>query len=272
MKRKVLSAFIIILVVVMMLGTISVSAYQYEYDVEIDKLYALVEEAEKFEFEHYNTSSLTWAIFQKSLTDANKLLNSTDTVSQDNVDLAYNELKQAIENLGPSNYVDNENSDTENPESEAVNKSELELLIVEAKSWKKTEYDVANWEWSNFLAEIEMANAVFESDGSTQSEVDYAKKNLSNAMNEMRSKKITNQTPDFETTPLETMPSIQTERPSETVYIPQTEKPKETLPKSTAPLSQGGFIEIDCGSSIAISALAIVGIIGAALTVKKKED
>jgi cell division protein FtsL len=59
MKRRVLSAFIIILVVVMMLGTISVSAYQYEYDVEIDKLYALVEEAEKFEFDHYNTTALT---------------------------------------------------------------------------------------------------------------------------------------------------------------------------------------------------------------------
>jgi hypothetical protein len=80
--------------------------------------------------------------------------------------------QEAIEKLGPSNYVE-----PDIPATESVNKSELELLIVEAKSWKKTEYDVANWEWSNFLAEIEMANAVFESDGSTQSEVDYAKKN-----------------------------------------------------------------------------------------------
>lgn len=267
MKRRVLSAFIIILVVVMMLGTISVSAYTYEYDVDMYKFSTLVVDAEKFEFEHYNTTALTWAIFQQKVNNARFLLNSGYAVSQDNIDLAYNELQQAIENLGPSNYVE-----PDIPATESVNKSELELLIVEAKSWKKTEYDVANWEWSNFLAEIEMANAVFESDGSTQSEVDYAKKNLSNAMNEMRSKKITNQTPDFETTPIETMPSIQTERPIETVYIPQTEKPKETLPKSTAPLSQGGFIEINCGSSIAISALAIVGIIGAALTVKKKED
>lgn len=267
MKRRVLSAFIIILVVVMMLGTISVSAYTYEYDVDMYKFSTLVVDAEKFEFEHYNTTALTWVVFQNKLTNARNLLDSTDPVSQDNIDLAYNELQEAIEKLGPSNYVE-----PDIPATESVNKSELELLIVEAKSWKKTEYDVANWEWSNFLAEIEMANAVFESDGSTQSEVDYATRNLSNAMNEMRSKKITNQTPDFETTPIETMPSIQTERPSETVYIPQTEKPKETLPKSTAPLSQGGFIEINCGSSIAISALAVVGIIGAALVIKKKRD
>ena len=272
MKIRILSAFVIILVVVMMLGTVSISAYEYEYDVEFGRLCALVEEAEKIEFEHYNTSTHTWDVFQKSLTDAKKLTSSSYANTQDKIDLAYNELQQSIENLGPSISVDTGNSNPDISESEAVDKSELELLIIEAKSWKKSEYDVLDWEWNNFIADIEMANAVFESDGSTQSEVDYAKTNLYNAMNEMRQKKFGNQKPGFETTPPETMPSIQTDVQTETVYIPHTEKPTETLPKSTTPVLQGGFVELGCGSSIAISALAVVGIIGAALTVKKKED
>ena len=220
MKQRILSAFIVIFIL-LSFGTVSISAYNP--GVDVSELEALVAEAKGYKQENYDVSALTWNVFLKVLEYSESLLDPSISATQADVDLAVQDLRERIEKLGPSNYVE-----PDIPATESVNKSELELLIVEAKSWKKTEYDVANWEWSNFLAEIEMANAVFESDGSTQSEVDYAMRNLSNAMNEMRSKKNTNQTPDFETTPIETMPSIQTERPSETVYIPQTEKPKET--------------------------------------------
>ena len=40
----------------------------------------------------------------------------------------------------------------------------------------------------------------------------------------------------------------------------------------TEPLSQGGFVYLGCDATIALSALAVVGIIGAAVAIKKKED
>ena len=53
------------------------------------------------------------------------------------------------------------------------------------------------------------------------------------------------------------------------VIIVQTEK---VMPKSTAEFAKGGFVYLGCGSTVAASALVIVGIIGAALAIKKKED
>ena len=279
MKKRILSVLIMILITVMLFGAISASAYTFEYGVEMARLEEVVAQAEKFQFEHYNTSQLTWAVFQDKLAEAQELVNSVYYVSQEEIDLRYNDLQQAIENLGQSSYVE--------PDPTAVDKSTLGLLINEAESWKMKDYDVAKWEWANFLAEVEVAKAAYESDGKTQDDINYAAKVLSEAMDAMRMKKIgadnsntdtdantnTNTNTNTETSHISTFPSTETESvATDKPYVPQTEKPTQALPQLDDNIFEGGFIELGCGASAAISALAVVGIIGAALVIKKKRD
>ena len=276
MKRKILSVFIVITVAVMLFGTISVSAYEYEYDVEIDKLSALVEEAEKFEFEHYSISQLTWAVFQNKLNNARTLVDSVYIIPQDEIDIAYNELNQAIENLGPSSYV----------ETEPVDTSELEALIAEAASWEYADFNVDIEKWLEFQAEIDVARSVFQIQNFTQQSVDAVKNNLALVMEMLEPFRKAEELPNIGSSQIQQteMPPMRTDiafqpivpNGSDIVLVPNspiiTTPVKETRPKSTTPFLQGGFIEIGCDASIAISALVVVGIIGAAVAIKKKED
>ena len=53
---------------------------------------------------------------------------------------------------------------------------------------------------------------------------------------------------------------------------PETEAPATSAPVTDAPVTDATVEEDGCGSSIALSALAVVGIIGTAVVIKKKED
>ena len=246
-------SFIIISVIAvsaLLLAAFSVSAAS----VDKSSLEALVIDARTYQKEQYETTTLRWNIFQNELQKAEKVL-ADEYASQRNVDDARSLLLTAIINLGTP--IDRQN----------IDKSQLSALITEASAMVKTDYDVSNEEWQILQTELAAAQTVLDGKYSTQDEIDTSCENLRryiDYVNQWKKERVESE----QTASTETIFTPETESVRET----RTEKPTETLPKLTTPFLEGGFIEIGCDASVAISALAIVGIIGAMVVIKKKED
>lgn len=268
-------AFLIILALIFAFSMFSTSILTSAETVDKSELFALVSEAEKINKNNYANNTIAWKMFEMKLNEARELLDRNYVTQDEIAEMVFN-LQYAINSLGEPIYSD----------TESVDKSELEALIAEAFSWEASDFKKITVEqWVNFQDEIKAARYTLQSKYASQEDVDAAKNNLVAAMDAMRALKNIDEFESAEVTelPATQTPPVQTDivikpinpNDSATVVGPNssTAKPAtETRPKSTTPFLQGGFIEIGCDATVALSALVIVGIIGAAVAIKKKED
>ena len=237
----------------------------------VDKtaLEALVAEAEGFQRENFKASNVTWSMFVSELGYAQSVLASP-YATQEEVNSALQNLGAIIPRLGP-----------QIKQTEAIDMSELQAIISEAVAYNKSDFEIEDVLWNDF--QVELANAIMTVNDSsaTQQEIDNAKNNLVMVMevvDQYRIYKEENTQPSATQKPNGgATESNQTTTPTESVKATSkptttaTEPVTETRPKSTTPFLQGGFIELGCDASVALSALAVAGIIGAAFAIKKKE-
>ena len=271
MKRIFLCIFTIIFAISIFSTAISVSADT----VDTSTLEAVIEYAKTLKKTDYDVTAFTWNSFQAKIEEAEALCDSYN-VSQSEIDSMEDNLLRNIELLIPINNNAGTGEETET-DPNGVDKTELEALLSHVSTLQRDDYDVSDQQWRSFITLVAEARSVFNTEEVTQADIDMVVGNISSAMSYLNQNKIGNELDTSETgiretsglKPQESEIIVATESPKLEV---KTEKVKETRPKSTTPFMQGGFIDVNCGSSIAISAVAVVGIIGAALAIKKKED
>ena len=130
----------------------------------------------------------------------------------------------------------------------------LKAKIAEAEALKEDDYK-SGLTWNVFAKALADAKAAAESRDSTQGDIDMALSTLVEAMGKIEKKPAA--------------PAPETDAPA--TDAPETDAPATEAPtdddKKDDEEEEGG-----CGSSVALSALAIVSVIGTALVIKKKED
>ena len=257
MKKIFLCILTLIFVISLLCTSISVSA------VEVNKsdLQTLVMHAKTLQMSDYNVSRLVWEEFQWAIQDAELILNN-NSVTQSEVDYMFEELAMKMADITSSNVV----------QPEGVDKSRLEALVQEVSSWKMEDYDVSEEEWASFQEEIAGAQRALTVENVTQEAMDMASEYFAEVVESMaKRKKIAEDTSSESNVSSDS--EIESVTQSDTKRVTRETVDKyETRPKSTTPFFKGGFIELGCDASVAISALAIVGIIGSALVIKKKHD
>ena len=132
-------------------------------------------------------------------------------------------------------------------------KTELVKAVEEAKKLKKEQYSANLTAWKMFENVLKKAEAACADDNITQDAIDSLLADLILKQADLVPVEDTEPEPEPEPKP---------DAPEATDPV-ETEKNDE----NEAPTNKGG-----CGSSIALSALAVVGIIGSVVALKKKED
>ena len=194
--------------------------------------------AEKAKYKDTN-----WAAFTVALKNAKDVFSGT-VYSQSAVDKATSTLKTATLTL-----------------VKIGDKTALKTAIDTAKTYTKEKYSGDAMKWALFDKALKAAEAVYASDNVDQTEIDDAKAEL-----ESTQSKLVESTPDEGT---------DDEEEAEEGEGAESEIIEEEV---TEEVTEGGNESTDagkkkkCGSSVAVSALAIVGVIGTALVIKKKED
>ena len=216
------------------------------------ELEALVAEAQTFRRDQYEVSEEEWVYFLDKLIRAEEVL-MTDYVYQTYVDNALYDLQYAISVLKSS--------------EKSVDKNKLQQIIESAMRLEKQNYFISQTRWDEFQMAIYFANETLEDENARQIEVDDACESLRDWMLSLSQFEvgIGGEETDIATDVIIIESDIEKYPPVKDVIIPEE-------PKSTTSVWDGGVIELGCDASLAISALAIVGMIGAAALIKKKED
>ena len=211
----------------------------------VDKtaLNAKIAEVKAMNSAEYTAS--TWAILAAALEAAEAVATDANALTV-MVESALAAMNKAIETLGKPG-----------------DKTALNAKIAEAEALKKDDYKVTALTWNVFTKCIEDAKAVAADPDATQGDIDLALSNLVTKMGELEPKAPA--APEGGDTPAETEPS--TDKPAETNKPAEETEATEKKTEETEEEKKGG-----CGSSVALSALAIVGVIGTAIVIKKKED
>ena len=259
MKKKFLFVLSIMFILSLCLGSISVSA---EGNTDKSALGALIEEARAMKMDDYNADTSNWIAFQSMLGIAEGVYGD-DTADQDKVDETVRKLQSRIDALGQKI-----SSTTE--ESSVI--AEIKVFLSEAKAMQMSDYSVSAYEWENLQNQIAVTeNAIA---GGNEAAIISAANVLYSIVDSIKAKPNTGYSGEsievYPIQPQETYIKIEDIDDEKAVLIEQKEE--KIMPKSTASFSKGGFIYLGCGSTVAISALAVVGVIGAALAFKKKED
>ena len=220
-----------------------------------EELESLVIEAKKMRRGQYETTDEKWEYFEGSLDYAEELL-AKENVPQTYIDNALNDLRYAISAIEMS-YT-------------PVNKDELMAKIEEAMSLEKKNYFVNQTRWDEFQEAIYFANVVLEDEDALQVEVEAARKSLRDWL--LMLAKLRIEYGVNESDKATDITDVDDYPPIKDVIIPEEPIQRETNPKPTTSVWDGGVIELGCDASLAISALAIVGMIGAAALIKKNED
>lgn len=131
----------------------------------------------------------------------------------------------------------------------------LKAKIAEAEALKAEDYK-SGLTWNVFAKALADAKAAAESRDSTQGDIDMALSTLVEAMGKIEKKPAAAPAPETD--------------------APATDAPETDAPATEAPTDDDKKDDEEekdgCGSSVALSALAIVSVIGTALVIKKKED
>ncbi|MBE6534011.1 MAG: hypothetical protein E7678_03460 [Ruminococcaceae bacterium] len=219
-------------------------------------LAAQIAKVDTLEEEDYYTPA-TWEALQTPIANA-VAVNANAEATQDEVDAATETLKKAIEKL-----------------AKKADKTALSEAVENAKTLKQKDYNVTAFTWNTLMSKIEDAEALIANINATQAEVDFALSELkdkieslkpitpgsSNTDNKDEADKGEDKTDDA-TDAGDATDATDVATQQATVQIPPAQAPAAT----TAPAKKG------CGSSVAVSALAILGVVGTAVVLKKKED
>ena len=131
----------------------------------------------------------------------------------------------------------------------------LKAKIAEAEALKAEDYK-SGLTWNVFAKALADAKAAAESRDSTQGDIDMALSTLVEAMGKIEKNPAAAPAPETD--------------------APATDAPETDAPATEAPTDDDKKDDEEekdgCGSSVALSALAIVSVIGTALVIKKKED
>ena len=216
---------------------------------------ALVERADKTELnaEITKAAALKEADYTPdSWTALKAALDAANTV-KDNLDATVTEVKNAKEAL------------TAAIEGLAApgDKTALNAKIAEVGNYKKDEFNVSGLIWSVFEQALETAKFVSGNASATQTEINTALEDLKDAVADLGEKKA----------PSANVPEEEEEEEEEEVEEEEveTDAPATQAPATQAPATTPAPKKEGCGSSVALSALAIVGVIGTALVIKKKD-
>lgn len=192
----------------------------------------------------------SWEALQTPIAKATAVKNNA-SATQDEVDEALAALNMAINAL-----------------AKPGNKTALKSAITSAKALKKSDYNVAAITWNVFETCIEEAEAVVNDVNATQGEIDEILAELNNKIeglgtpiknNNNNNNNSSNDDEDEAVEDEDNADASQTQAPATQAPIPQA--------TTAAPATN----KKGCGSSVAVSALAVVCAIGAALVIKKKD-
>ena len=261
MKRIFSLILIVILTVSAFSAAISVSA------VNCSELQAAIYEANLRLSESSKYTDMSIAMLDAAYKNACEVYERAmiDMADQDEIDNETATLRDRIDNLSLASGGGSSLS--------GADKTKLQAAITKAKTFQKNDYDVTNTEWDMFQSKITTAESAAANEMYTQSQIDSFAAVLEAAIEDMEArKKFSVDSETTANTGAASESTLVTDATAPRETTPPTEKVTKVYPKMTEPLSQGGFVYLGCDASIAISALAVVGIIGAAIAIKKKED
>ena len=140
-------------------------------------------------------------------------------------------------------------------------KTALKAAIDTAKTYTKDKYGADAMKWGVFEKALTKAETVYADPNVDQLQIDDAKSGLESAQS-----KLVAATPDSgESNEGEAGDKVENTETDATEEV--TEEATEAVDESTGE----GEKKKKCGSSVAISALAIVGVLGSALVIKKRD-
>ena len=143
-------------------------------------------------------------------------------------------------------------------------KTPLKTLIDECKALKEADWQGNATAWKMFVKGIAAAEEIYNKDGATQQEIAAVIDDLSYKKESLKATEKTD-APTTEAPADDT----ETEAPADDA---ETAAPADDA-ATEAPADDETEAKKDgCGSSIALSALAVIGVVGTALVIKKKED
>lgn len=214
-----------------------------------DKTDLVAEIAKVADLDENDYTPATWEALQAPFAKAIAVRDNADA-TQDEVDAALAALTMAINDLAFPGNKDN-----------------LSAAIAAAKALNKADYNTTAVTWNVFEQCIEDAEAVVADKNATQAEVDMALEALNEKVKGLGSP-VTNEDDDDVTTDDDDADVDEDEDEDAT---------DATTPATQAPATQAPVvIDTDnkkggCGSSVALSALAIVGALGTAVVIKKRD-
>ena len=147
-------------------------------------------------------------------------------------------------------------------------KTPLKTLIDECKTLKEADWQGNATAWKMFVKGIAAAEEIYNKDGATQQEIAAVIDDLSYKKESLKATEKTD-APGASEGENGTADGTETEAPADDA---ETAAPADDA-ATEAPADDETEAKKDgCGSSIALSALAVIGVVGTALVIKKKED
>ena len=147
-------------------------------------------------------------------------------------------------------------------------KTELKALIEEYKALKESDWNGNTTAWGMFLKGIEAAEKLCD-------DADASEADIAGMITDLKDRKAALKAPTGNEGAEGDAPSTdapaddaETEAPADGA---ETEAPADDA-ETEAPADDETEAKKGCGSSIALSALAVIGVVGTALVIKKKED
>ena len=146
-------------------------------------------------------------------------------------------------------------------------KTPLKTLIDECKTLKEADWQGNATAWKMFVKGIAAAEEVYKKDGATQQEIAAVIDDLSYKKESLKATEKTD-APGASDGENGTADGTETEAPADDA---ETAAPADDA-ATEAPADDETEAKKGCGSSIALSALAVIGVVGTALVIKKKEN
>ena len=195
--------------------------------------------------------STSWATLAAPLAAA-KAANESTEVTQSDVNAAKAALDAAVAAL-----------------VKRGDKTELKALIEEYKALKETDWNGNTTAWGMFLKGIEAAEKLCENADASEADVAGMITDLKDRKAALQASKGNEGAEGDAPTTDAPADDAETEAPADDA---ETEAPADDA-ETEAPADDETEAKKDgCGSSIALSALAVIGVVGTALVIKKKED
>lgn len=195
--------------------------------------------------------STSWATLAKPLADA-KATNESATATQSKIDTDKAALDAAVAAL-----------------VKRGDKTELKALIDECKALKEADWQGNPTAWTMFVKGIEAAEKLCENADASEAEVAGMLTDLKDKKAKLEASTGNEGAEGDAPTTDAPADDAETEAPADGA---ETEAPADDAETEAPADDETKAAKKGCGSSIALSALAVIGVVGTALVIKKKED